>query len=94
MLLHTKSYKGKRKEIKISEHKLSGKAGVALPARVLHAGFSDETWSVWMGETSPDNAKQERRSRLVCGAWYIMVATEETVYMVREDGCAYRYTER
>jgi hypothetical protein len=36
-------------------------AGVALPARVLQAGSSDETWSVWMRETSPDNAKQEIR---------------------------------
>ena len=47
---------------------VSGRAGVTLPARVLQAGSSDETWSVWMRETLPDNAKQERRMRLACGA--------------------------
>jgi hypothetical protein len=47
---------------------VSGRAGIALPARVLHAGPSDETWSVWMRETSPDNAKQEIRVRIACGA--------------------------
>jgi len=29
---------------------------------VLHAGSSDETWSAWRRETSPDNAKQEIRT--------------------------------
>jgi hypothetical protein len=38
-------------------------AGVALLARVLHAGSSDETWSVWMRETSLDNAKRVNGSR-------------------------------
>src|SRR5436853_816656 len=84
---------GKRLEYR-DTNLVSRKAGVALPARVLHAGFSDETWSVWIGETSLNNAKQERRSRLACGAWHIIAATKETVYITREDGCVYRYTER
>ena len=54
---------------------VSGRAGVALPARVLHAGSSDETWSVWLREISPDNAKQERRTRFACGAWHVMATT-------------------
>ena len=73
---------------------VSGKAGVALPAWVLYAGSSDETWSVWMRETSPDNAKQERRTHLTYRAWHIMAATEETVYIAQEDECACRCTKR
>src|SRR5436853_1588211 len=60
---------------------VSGRAGVALPARGLHAGFSDKTWSVWIGETSLDNAKQERRAQLARGVWDIMAAIEEAIYM-------------
>jgi hypothetical protein len=47
---------------------VSGGACVALPAWVLHAGSSDETWSAWWRETSPGNAKQEMRLRIACGA--------------------------
>ena len=43
-------------------------AGIALPAQVLYTGSSDEIWSVWMRETSPDNAKQAKRARFACGA--------------------------
>jgi len=37
---------------------VSGRACVALPAWVLQAGFSDETWPARWRETSPGNAKQ------------------------------------
>jgi hypothetical protein len=50
---------GKRKRYRDTSLVSEG-AGVALPARVLQAGFSDETWSVWMRKISPDNAKQAR----------------------------------
>src|SRR5436853_2772468 len=62
---------GKRSEYR-NTNLVSKKADIVLPAQVLYAGSSDETWSVGIGETSVNNAKQERRSRFAYRAYYIM----------------------
>jgi hypothetical protein len=53
---------------------VSREAGVALPARVLHAGLSVETWSAQLGEIPLGNAKRVVTTR---GAWHVMATTAE-----------------